>query len=255
MKKYHYVYRITHLVEGKHYYGVRSSNVHPSKDIGIKYFSSSTNKEFINEQKKNPQNFKYKVVRIYPDRERAALLEINLHAKFNVSHNESFINLAKACAVGMGAVNVYEQWANYTEEQYQKHCESLRAGNKRYYDSLSEEEKKIHNDRLRKWKLKNPDKVKEGNKRAAESRKGSNNGAARRINIFNAEGELMFECHGNFGNTCREHGIPHHKLKESLSRGGEPIYQSAYGQLIAKKYGTDKYIGWFAKYNEGNINE
>lgn len=38
--KFHYVYRITNLVEGKHYYGVRSSKVSPFNDLGTKYFSS-----------------------------------------------------------------------------------------------------------------------------------------------------------------------------------------------------------------------
>lgn len=37
-KKFHYVYRITNTKINKHYYGVRSSNIEPYKDLGIKYF-------------------------------------------------------------------------------------------------------------------------------------------------------------------------------------------------------------------------
>ena len=51
--KYHYVYRITNKVCRKHYYGVRSSNNHPKQDIGIQYFSSSYDKDFIKDQKEN----------------------------------------------------------------------------------------------------------------------------------------------------------------------------------------------------------
>ncbi len=40
--KFHYVYRITNTQLNKHYYGCRSSNVEPAKDLGKTYFSSST---------------------------------------------------------------------------------------------------------------------------------------------------------------------------------------------------------------------
>ena len=60
---FHYVYRITNKKENKHYYGVRSSKVEPKLDLGVKYFSSSTDKEFINEQKINNYLFKYKIIK------------------------------------------------------------------------------------------------------------------------------------------------------------------------------------------------
>jgi DNA polymerase-1 len=47
---YHYVYRITNVVEGKHYYGKRSSKIGPKLDLGKKYFSSSRDKQFIQDQ-------------------------------------------------------------------------------------------------------------------------------------------------------------------------------------------------------------
>ena len=95
MTKYHYTYRITNKVEQKHYYGARTSIIHPSEDLGIKYFSSSSNKEFLIGQKDNPDNFKYKVIKIFETREAALSLEVKLHAKFNVGVNESFYNKAK----------------------------------------------------------------------------------------------------------------------------------------------------------------
>ena len=99
MKK-HYVYRITNKIENKHYYGVRSTKLEPKDDLGIKYFSSSTDRVFIKGQKENPYNYKYKIIKIFSTREEAIKLEIKLHNKFNVSVNESFYNKAKQTGVG-----------------------------------------------------------------------------------------------------------------------------------------------------------
>lgn len=63
--KFHYVYRITHILEKKHYYGTHSTNHEPKLDIGIKYFSSSKDEDFIKDQKINPYYYKYKVVRVF----------------------------------------------------------------------------------------------------------------------------------------------------------------------------------------------
>lgn len=38
--RYHYVYRITNLVENKHYYGSRTSDKLPYDDLSSKYFGS-----------------------------------------------------------------------------------------------------------------------------------------------------------------------------------------------------------------------
>lgn len=98
--KYHYVYRITNTKENKHYYGVRSSKVEPKLDLGIKYFSSSTNKEFIQEQREKKGIFKYKIIKHFDSREKAIQLEIKLHNKFNVGVNESFYNKCKQTSIG-----------------------------------------------------------------------------------------------------------------------------------------------------------
>ena len=93
--QFHYTYRITNNKLNKHYYGVRSSRLQPIDDLGIKYFSSSSDKEFIKDQKDNPQDYRYKVIKIFKTRKNAIDLEIKLHAKFNVDINESFYNRAK----------------------------------------------------------------------------------------------------------------------------------------------------------------
>lgn len=98
--KYHYTYRITNIVEHKHYYGTRSSKVKPENDLGVKYFSSSKDIDFIKDQKKNPRNYKYKIIKISKTRKEAIELEIKLHNKFNVGVNESFYNRCKQTSSG-----------------------------------------------------------------------------------------------------------------------------------------------------------
>lgn len=104
--RYHYVYRITNLVENKHYYGKRTSPIDPRLDLGTKYFSSSTNKEFVSEQKKNPQNYKYKVVRILKTAREAILYEAKVHSVFDVARNQKFYNLAKQTPNGFDTTGV-----------------------------------------------------------------------------------------------------------------------------------------------------
>ncbi len=92
---YHYTYRITNTVEKKYYYGVHSCDCLPHEDIGVKYFSTSKNKSFKQDIKDNPQNYKYKVIKIFPTRVEALEHEIFLHAKFEVGKNPRFYNGSK----------------------------------------------------------------------------------------------------------------------------------------------------------------
>jgi hypothetical protein len=100
MKKYNYVYRITNKVEQKHYYGSRSCNAEPKRDLGIKYFSSSSDEEFKDDQKNHQENYKYKIVRICSTRKEATDLEIKLQKKFNVAKSEAFYNKSIQTSTG-----------------------------------------------------------------------------------------------------------------------------------------------------------
>ena len=91
-KIYYYVYRITNLLDNKHYYGKRGCNIPPKYDLGVKYFSSSYDKKFIKLQKENPSIFKYKVIKIFSCNNKASLFEIKLHKYFNVGINKNFYN-------------------------------------------------------------------------------------------------------------------------------------------------------------------
>ena len=91
--KYHYVYRITNKIMNKHYYGAKSTN-NPNLIESLKqYKSSSTDKEFIKDQKENPQNYKYKVVKQFETREEANKYEKLILVKFKADKNPSFYNL------------------------------------------------------------------------------------------------------------------------------------------------------------------
>lgn len=91
---YHYVYRITNTLLNKHYYGKRSSKLPPAQDLGVKYFSSSTDKAFKQDQKDNPQNYRYKVIKTLPTAQEAVLFEMRLHIRFQVHKNSNFYNRA-----------------------------------------------------------------------------------------------------------------------------------------------------------------
>lgn len=110
-----YVYRITNKIQNKHYYGVRTSKITPKLDLGIKYFSSSTDKEFKLDQKENPLDYKYKIVRVFNTRKEAAELEIKLHKKFNVGINEFFYNKAIQTSTGFDVTGI-----SHSDETKQK---------------------------------------------------------------------------------------------------------------------------------------
>lgn len=98
---FHYVYRITNITLKKYYYGSRTSRgIMPCDDLGVVYFSSSHDKEFIADQKKNPHFYKYKVIKLFDTKAAALTYESTLHKKFNVDRNEKFYNLSKQTSSG-----------------------------------------------------------------------------------------------------------------------------------------------------------
>ncbi len=94
---YHYAYRITNIVSKYHYSGSRSCSILPVDDIGYHYFSSSTNKFWIQDQKDNPQDYKYKIVYTSTiGRTYANKFEEKYHNRIDVMHHKQFINRTNA---------------------------------------------------------------------------------------------------------------------------------------------------------------
>ena len=99
-KNYSYVYLITEISTNKKYIGVRSRDINPENDLGKTYFSSSTNKDFINRQKSCKEDYLYEVLSIFKTRKEANEEEIRLHDLYNVGINEKFYNKAKSKSNG-----------------------------------------------------------------------------------------------------------------------------------------------------------
>lgn len=125
--RYHYIYRITNLVENKHYYGSRTSKIDPYLDLGKKYFSSAkSNKWIIADQKTNPQNYKYKIVASFMSRKDATAREVSLHRKFDVKTHDKFYNTANQSSSRFdctGTISVKDAEGNFfqvslTDERY-----------------------------------------------------------------------------------------------------------------------------------------
>ncbi len=102
----HYTYLITNCQEEKCYIGVRSCECDPIDDIGKKYFSSSSDKNFKKDQKNNPQNYQYQVLELFETKNEALLSEIDLHEYFDVGRNIKFYNCAKQKATGFCSAGV-----------------------------------------------------------------------------------------------------------------------------------------------------
>ena len=105
------VYRITNIVERKHYYGYKSCGKRDPKEIiGKTYFSSSSDKEFISDQKENPHKYRYKIVKEFDTRQCAIEFEMKLHNFFDVGINENFYNKSKQTSKGFDISNVSWSW-------------------------------------------------------------------------------------------------------------------------------------------------
>ena len=89
---YYYVYKITDKKRNMYYIGSRTSQTKPEKDLGHIYFSSSTNKKFIEEQKENPDNFIYEIVETFPDTEQALEYEKELIQQTNALNDTNYYN-------------------------------------------------------------------------------------------------------------------------------------------------------------------
>jgi hypothetical protein len=165
--QYHYVYRITNILLNKHYYGRRScKNCHPKDDLGIKYFSSSKDKDFKKDQKEHPEYYRYKIIRICDTAEDILDLECLLHNRFNVAINESFYNKAKQTSIGFNTFGY-----KHSEETLMKFS-IMKKGekNNRYGKHHSEKTKKKISE-----SLKGKRHSKETKEKLSKANKGENN--------------------------------------------------------------------------------
>lgn len=76
---------------------------------------------------------------------------------------------------------------------------------------------------------------------------GSKNTNSKIIIICDYNGDIKFECRGDFEKICKDNKLPFNSLKRSYLSGGKPIYNSRRGEKEAMKRGNENYIGWFSK--------
>lgn len=253
--KYHYVYRITNIVEQKYYYGSRSCNCNPTDDIGKKYFSRFTEKWFQQDQKENPKKYRYKVVKIFETcREDATELEVLLHKRFDVKNHKKFYNKAnqtskKFDTTGMEltfsdehkykislsqSTNNSFKGKTHTKEVRYKIKES-RLGTKQSIETRN----KISNAMKGKKKTKShclklsksmlgksiSDDVKT---KMSKTHKAiynpSNHNWSKHIKIFDKYGNQQFESKGTFRKICIENNLPMGALEKSYKNDGAPIF-------------------------------
>lgn len=159
---FHYVYRITNTKLGKHYYGKRSSKTQPAKDIGVIYFSSSTDSAFILDQKSNPNDYKYKVVSVHLTAQEAVHKEIKLHNLFDVGVNPKFYNKAKQTSTGTDMTGIPQ-----TEEHRTNMSIAIKTSNKVLMKNIAQTgiPRKEEHKRNMSVARKNSDKVKQVNEK------------------------------------------------------------------------------------------
>ena len=105
----YYVYRISHIISQIHYYGNRITKINPHSDLGIKYFSSSSDNNFITEQYEFPINFKYKIIRTFDNIGDSTIFESYLHQLFNVKDHPYFYNKSNAYPLGYAHIGKDQQ--------------------------------------------------------------------------------------------------------------------------------------------------
>jgi group I intron endonuclease len=74
---------------------------------------------------------------------------------------------------------------------------------------------------------------------------GNKNPSAIKVNIYNSDMILKYECLGNFERICNENGLPTKALRKSYYNNGKPIYL---GKTIKKEVLllNTEFIGWYA---------
>ena len=248
--KYHYTYRITNILLKMYYYGVRSTNLLPKDDIGIKYFSTSTNKEFIRDQKENPQNYHYKVIKNFNTREEATALEIKLHEKFNVKLHEKFYNRANQTSTGFDTTGVPQSdiakeknRVAHTGKNSSCYGKYLTKEHKKKISESSKGKKKSekHKENQRK------PKTSEHKMNMSIAKKGKNSPRAKVFKIYDSNGLLEYTTEGNFKQVCEDNNLPYRTFQKSIGENCTPIYTNLTPMALSRieNSGNDKYIGWY----------
>lgn len=72
---------------------------------------------------------------------------------------------------------------------------------------------------------------------------------SRKITIYNAVGDAIIRCNGDFEKKCKENDLPFQPLQKSYLNGGKPIFTLPGSLRYAKINNLLHLVGWFAKYD------
>lgn len=101
-----YVYWIENRGTNVSYVGVRSCDIEPVDDIGVKYFTSSQDKEFKQDFTNNPEKYNIDIINNFIERQEAINLEVQIHNWNDVGSNDKFYNKAKQTSSGFDRAGV-----------------------------------------------------------------------------------------------------------------------------------------------------
>jgi hypothetical protein len=151
-KKYHYIYKTTNIITGKYYIGMHSTDNLEDGYIG------SGKRLWYSVKKYGKENFKCEILEMLPDRSSLKGREKEL-VNEDLLKDKMCLNLAVGGEGGFG--NLF-----LTKEQLQKGRKTTdtilkeKYGNnfrsiitKNYYNTLSDEEKKQHREKIRQGKI------------------------------------------------------------------------------------------------------
>jgi hypothetical protein len=193
--------------------------------------------------------FLYDILGIFDSRREAFKHEIDLHNFYNVGVNEEFINKAKCTSIGFNreGVKMSEESKSKMKTSKMKICKNGKTISQNSSQKMAE---------TRKNTLINGVPLSQiiSNKAAKTTKesgvlKGKNNPRARKINIFNKNGVLMFSSHGNLKEVCEKNSIPYGEVICSLYKK-RPMYPSEKIVTRITNNGNIKFKGWYVKYED-----
>lgn len=284
----HYTYLISNIKENKHYIGSRTckKNSTPETDLGFKYFSSSTDEEFIQDQKVNPQDYTYQIINRFQLRKEAVWNEICLHKIFDVGVNPDFYNKVRQASNGFSAdkgskaqENRFKTMSEINEQGFTvfqtasikrtKNMKIVLEG-KTIYQKAGEKQsitKKLIEEngfsiaknasiKCQKTML-IPDEngltIKQKSaEKISKCRKeskiavGKNNPSAKQIDIFNSNDEKIFECHGDFAKICKENNLPFVSLQKTYQQETK-LYENISNYTLCRVKENIIFKGWYAR--------
>lgn len=213
MEKYGFIYITTNIVNGKRYIGQTSFKRGEKKNA--RYLGSG---KYLHEaiRKYGRENFTREILFVADSLDNLNWAERHFIQEFNAVKSREFYNVSPGGRASLGFTG-------------KKHSETRNM-------NLS---KKFKGHKV-------SDIAYKAIRENCRPRPGSDNPNAKKVVIYDSDGVIRYECHGNFKSVCLENHLPFNPLKGSYMNSGKPIFTSkSPGKL--KDLSLLKFAGWFAK--------